>query len=108
VVLISYSTYSTYAIIYGRVTDDGNSPLTQMGACWALTANPTTGDTITTLTGNTDHFITIMTGLSPSTTYNVRTYAINTAGYDGYSSNISFTTKSAETIPTVLILGALP
>lgn len=103
VMISNIAPFSTYAVVTGRVTNDGNDPLTSMGVCWALTSNPTTSDPKTTLTGNTDEFITIANSLSADTTYNIRAYAINSVG-TAYSSNETFDTKPAETVPTVLLV----
>jgi hypothetical protein len=45
-------------------------------------------------------FVSMLTGLTPNTTYNVRAYAINTAGV-GYGNDIAFTTPAVVIIPQI-------
>jgi uncharacterized protein (TIGR02145 family) len=98
----------------GSITNDGGSPVTQRGICWATTQNPTTANN-TALAGIGDGIFTVnLTGLAPNATYFVRAYAINTAG-TSYGNQLSFNTSqipinpvtvtdaSGNTYPTVII-----
>jgi len=67
----------------GAITNVGGGSVTAQGLCWSTSATPTTANSVTT------SFTAIMTGLSPNTTYYVRSYATNPAG-TGYGSQISF------------------
>ncbi|MFA5816672.1 MAG: hypothetical protein WC865_13750 [Bacteroidales bacterium] len=84
----------------GNVTDDGGSTITQRGICWGTSSNPTTANSKVTATGTTGTFSAGLTSLTASTTYYVRAYATNGIG-TSYGTQVSFTTSSASTIPTV-------
>ena len=86
----------------GNVTSDGNATVTARGVCWSFSPNPTVADSITTDGSGTGPFISTMTGLTASTTYNVRAYATNSEG-TSYGNNIPFTTLAPPiTAPTVV------
>lgn len=87
---------SSSATCGGNVTSDGGATITQRGICYSTSSNPTTSNSKVTATGTTGSFTANMTGLSASTTYYVRAYAINSAG-TAYGSQISFTTSAAST-----------
>ncbi len=75
----------------GNVTSEGYATVTERGICWSTSANPTTSDSkLNSGTGSGTYTISI-TGLSPSTTYHVRAYAINSVG-TAYGDDVSFTT----------------
>ncbi|MGV3504590.1 MAG: cadherin-like beta sandwich domain-containing protein, partial [Adhaeribacter sp.] len=88
------------AKVGGNVTSDGNATVTERGIVWSTSANPTTANTKVTASGTTGSFTSSLTGLSASTTYYARAYAINSAG-TAYGSQVSFTTTSG-TAPQVL------
>ena len=75
----------------GNVTSDGCGTVTARGICWATTQNPTTSNSIYANGSGTGTYTGNLTGLSPYTTYYVRSYAINSAG-TAYGAQISFTT----------------
>jgi len=64
----------------GNIPDDGGCPITQMGVCWSLTANPTTANTRTIQAGGSGTFVSYITGLIPNVTYYIRAYATNSKG----------------------------
>jgi len=77
----------------GNISDDGGSTLTDRGICWSTTNNPTVSDNHSsdgTVAGN---FVSLMSGLTPNTTYYVRAYAVNSIG-TGYGNEVSFTTST--------------
>jgi hypothetical protein len=79
----------------GNLTNLGGSPNTERGVCYALSPTvPTTANTkiIDPSTG-LGSFVSNFTGLNNNTLYNVRAYAINSAG-TGYGSTVNFTTKA--------------
>jgi uncharacterized protein (TIGR02145 family) len=98
----------------GSITNDGGSPVTQRGICWATTQNPTTANNTAVFGTGTGSFTANLTGLTANTTYYVRAYAINTAG-TAYGNQLSFTTTqppvnpgtvtdaSGNTYPTITI-----
>ncbi len=82
---------TTTATAGGNVTSQGSSAVTARGVCYATAPNPTTSDSCMTLAGGTGAYTVNLAGLTPATTYNVRAYAINSAG-TGYGANVTFQT----------------
>ena len=77
----------------GRVVDNGNAEVTEVGFCWGTSHNPT-------IDGSHSHqsdflylnnFSLKINDLNEGTTYYLRFYAINRKGI-GYSEEVSFTT----------------
>ncbi len=83
---------TTTASCSGNVTSDGGSSVTARGVCWSTTQNPTTADSKTTNGTGTGTFTSNITGLTPNTTYYVRTYATNSNG-TSYGEQKSFKTS---------------
>ena len=88
----------------GNVTNAGGGAVTERGICWSTSHNPTTNGSHASSGSGTGSFSVNMTGLTPGTTYYVRAYATNSAG-TAYGSEVSFTTQSAVTLPTVTTEG---
>ena len=86
----------------GTISSDGGLPVTTRGVCWSTTINPTTSNNKTINSSGTGSFTSSITGLTASTTYYVRSYAINNAG-TAYGNQQSFITSAAPTIPSVTI-----
>lgn len=83
----------------GDVTYNGGATISERGICWSTSRNPvTSGDKTVSGTG-TGAFTASMTGLTGSTTYYVRAYAVNSAG-TAYGNEVTFT--SAPPVPPVL------
>jgi hypothetical protein len=82
----------------GEVTSDGSSAVTERGVCWSTAPNPTTSNETTSNGTGTGSFTSLITGLSPSTKYYVKAYAINSEG-TAYGNEVSFTTSA--TTPTL-------
>jgi hypothetical protein len=82
----------------GNITDDGGGSVTGKGVCWSTLANPTIADSKTTDGTGKGIFASTITGLSLSTTYHVRAYAINSVGV-AYGPDIQFST-----FPTTLFM----
>lgn len=78
----------------GEVANDGNSAITQRGFCWSTSVNPTTADSTVTSAGTLGVYSATMTGLSSSTTYHYRAYAINAVG-TAYGADVTFNTTSS-------------
>jgi hypothetical protein len=89
----------------GAVSSEGSSQVTTRGVCWSTSQNPTTSDSKTTDGVGTGSYISLITGLSGSTTYYCRAYAINSAG-TSYGNEITFITSPAPTAPAVNTMGA--
>lgn len=83
---------STTATGNGNVTADGGSTITERGVCWGTSTNPTTAGSKATAAGTTGTYTANITGLSASTGYYVRAYAINSVG-TSYGSNDTFTSS---------------
>ena len=75
----------------GNITDNGGSDLTERGICWSLIANPTIADFHSSDGTASGSYVSLLTALTPNTTYHVRAYATNAQG-TGYGEEISFTT----------------
>jgi len=87
------------ATISSNITSENGATVTERGVCYSTSINPTTSSSKQTSgTGSGAYDISI-TGLLASTTYYVRSYAINSAG-TSYSSEISVTT-GARSLPTL-------
>jgi len=91
----------TSAYVFAQVTSDGGATVTSRGVCWDTNINPTTSDTHTANGNGVGYYAVVLTGLTASTTYYVRSYAYNSMGL-AYSSNETFTTTETETIPMKL------
>lgn len=87
------------AVIHGEVTSDGNGKVIERGVVIRATPDPTTADTKVTSGSGTGEFSVTLTNLSEATTYNIRTYAINSAG-TAYGLNKAFNTTLVPTIST--------
>jgi parallel beta-helix repeat protein len=85
----------------GSVSADGGAEVTARGACWGLTANPTTSGTRTSDGSGTGTYTSSMAGLTPMTAYHVRAYATNSVG-TAYGGDISFTTAGVVTLPSIM------
>jgi len=85
---------TTTASSGGNVTATGGDPVTARGVCWSTSQNPTITNSHTTDGSGTGSYASSLTGLSTSTTYYVRSYALNQAGYT-YGNQQSFTTWDA-------------
>jgi uncharacterized protein (TIGR02145 family) len=81
------------AISGGDIIDDGGSPVTQRGVVWSTAPNPTTANNQSSDGSGTGSFTSNLTGLTATTTYYVRAYAINSAG-TAYGNEVSFTTTA--------------
>lgn len=85
----------TSALTGGVVDGDPSTQITAKGVCWDINPDPTfdksaTMDGITTGSGQ---YQSLMTGLTPGTTYFVRAYVITSLGAE-YGEDLSFTTRS--------------
>lgn len=79
------------AVSGGDITNEGGAPLASKGVCWNTSVDPVIEDNKTIETGGSASFISIISQLSPKTTYYIRAYATNVAG-TGYGKSVSFTT----------------
>jgi len=82
---------STTAVTGGEITDDGCVDITDRGVICSLRISPGPGSRMTHDGTGIGSFVSSLTGLSPNTTYYVRAYAKNNAGFSS-ANLISFTT----------------
>lgn len=96
----------TSATSGGNVTSDNGSSVTSRGICWATSTAPTTSNSKYTETAGLGAFSATMSGLTPATTYYVRSFAVNGAG-TVYGNEYSFTTPAltAPVIATKTVTG---
>ena len=83
-----------YATTGGTVTDDGHAAVTTRGVCWSTSPNPTLSGNHTSDGAGLGGFTSILSNLTPNTTYYVRAYATNSVG-TAYGEQLTFTTQSA-------------
>ena len=85
---------STSAKSGGSILSEGGAPVTSKGVVWSTTSNPTITLSTKTNDGNgISSFSSLLTGLSPNTTYFIRAFATNSVG-TGYGNELSFTTPN--------------
>lgn len=81
-----------FATSGGLIINDGGSPIKNRGICWGIKPKPDIALNTKTSNGvGTGSFISILTGLAPSTIYYIRAYATNDSG-TAYGNEVSFTT----------------
>ncbi len=86
-----YSITPTTAVSGGNINADAGTQITAKGVCWGTTPDPTTNG-LKTLDGTgTGNFVSTLTGLTPQTTYYVRSYVENSTGII-YGDECSFKT----------------
>lgn len=86
------------AVSGGNISSDGGSAVTLRGVCWNTSGSPTTANSKTENGSGTGTFTSTINGLSPSTLYYVRAYAVNIAG-TSYGDQKTFTTTPIATDP---------
>jgi uncharacterized protein (TIGR02145 family) len=87
----------------GNVTSDGGSAVIVRGVCWNTVTDPTTANTKTVDGTGTGNFTSNINGLTMSTTYYLRAYAI-TANGTGYGSDVTFTTLGTPPAVTTTVI----
>jgi hypothetical protein len=102
VVTTSISHYSaTSAVAGGNVTSDGGATVTERGVVYNTTGNPTdTDNKFVFSSGGTGSYSRTITGLSSSTTYYVKAYAINSVDTT-YGPEVTFTTAADFVLPQI-------
>ncbi|MBL7139106.1 MAG: hypothetical protein ISS17_10080 [Bacteroidales bacterium] len=84
----------------GTITSDGGDTITARGVCWSTAQSPTIADSLTSDSIGIGNFTSSITGLSASTTYYVRAYAINRVD-TAYGNQRTFTTLAATALPVL-------
>jgi len=75
----------------GEITDNGGSSIISHGVCWNISGSPLITDNITNEGTGSGSFTSVITGLTPNTTYYIRAYATNSEG-TGYGDVSTFNT----------------
>ena len=78
-----------------EVTADGGAEVTSSGVCWSTSQNPTVDDDKTNDGGGIGKFTSQLQDLLPSTTYYVRSYAVNSVGVS-YGEKMGFVTLAED------------
>ncbi len=89
------------AQVNGEVTEDGGAEVTQRGVCYSIFPTPTIQNNNVTTDGGTGNFTINLQGLTPSTRYFIRTFAVNEKGVS-YGEELEFITGSPVNLPTVV------
>jgi uncharacterized protein (TIGR02145 family) len=90
----------TSAKSYINIISDGGLPLSAKGVCWSTTENPTIANSKTSDGAGVGKFTSTLNGLSPNTTYFLRSYATNSLGTT-YGKQISFTTLTGNKVTDI-------
>ncbi len=92
------------AIGNGTITDIGYEHCSKRGVCWNTTGSPTVADDTSEETDSfgTGAFTRLMTGLTSGTTYYVKGYAFNSAGYS-YGGEVEFTTITTQAATVITL-----
>ena len=77
----------------GTISGGTGSVVTEAGVCWSLTPTPTTSSDKATTGATSGSFTVNLTGLTGSTGYYARAYAINAAG-TAYGNEVTFNTPA--------------
>ena len=91
---VSEITANSAKISY-NVTADGGADVTSRGVCWSISQNPTIADEKTNDGNGIGNFTSHLQDLLPSTTYYVRSYAVNSAGVS-YGEKMGFVTLAED------------
>ena len=88
-IIASFTPYS--AVVTSNIILDGGNPITERGVCWSTKQNPKIKDNKIINNSSSNSFETIIPKLNPSSTYYVRSYAINSIG-ESYGQEIMLKT----------------
>lgn len=91
---------TTSFTLTGIIISDGAASILSRGFCWSEKEYPSISDNKTTNGGEVGRFTSIITGLTPNTTYYVRAYATNSFGI-GYGNQITITTSALPTVTDI-------
>ena len=83
---------ATTAVVYGSISSDGGSMVTDKGFCWNTEPEPTVDHAFHVVGNGPAPFEYTIEGLAPNTPYFVRAFAVNGAGI-GYGEQLEFLTR---------------
>lgn len=90
------------AVTGGNVIDEQSAVVTAKGVCWSTNSQPTISNNHTSNGSGLGAFVSNISGLTPVTTYHLRSYATNSQG-TSYGSEIVFTTGGSPITPTAKV-----
>ncbi len=90
----------------GVVTFSGSVSVSAKGVCWSTVSNPTVSDSKTDEGANVGSFTSVLSGLTPNTTYYTRAYAITSAG-TYYGNEVSFNTLTSIPVVTTTAISGI-
>jgi len=96
----------TSAIAGGNIYNDGGASVTERGIFWGTSPSPESTGTKLQIGSGTGTYSTNLSGLTSSTTYYVKAYAINSAG-TAFGNQVSFNTLVTGNSPVAAFI-ALP
>jgi len=96
-----YSVGQKIAFVYGEITYEGGSNISESGFCWNETGNPTFSDNSISNGETFGSFYSELETLTPNTTYYIRSYATNEDG-TAYGNEETFTTFSEDAMVVVI------
>ena len=99
---LSEITSSSVKISYS-VTADGGAEVISSGVCWSTSQNPTIDGDKTNDGGGIGKFTSQLQDLLPSTTYYVRSYAVNSVGVS-YGEKMGFVGKEEGVLAIASVL----
>jgi hypothetical protein len=82
----------TTVITGGNITNEGSSSVIARGVCYSSSQNPTTSNFVANSGNGGGSFTSTLSGLSPNTTYYIRSFATNAIG-TAYGNQIAFSTS---------------
>lgn len=91
-----YNTNSSSTMVSCNAEYDGGTSIIDRGVCWSTSSNPDTNDVVCHNSLGTGQYLSYISGLSPNTSYYVRSYVINGLGVF-YGNQIQFSTNSQTT-----------
>ena len=92
----------TTATANATVSNANGAAVTSRGICWGTGANPTTANSSVSCGSGLGGYSGALSGLSASTTYHVRAWAVNAAGI-AYGADVAFSTAVVPTVTTAAI-----
>jgi hypothetical protein len=94
------ATTATSSTIVTEIDSDGNDSISVRGVCWGTTQTPTTANSKTTDGKGIGSYTSVITGLTPNSTYYFRAYATNSVG-TVYGTQLSSTTLASIPVLTM-------